>query len=119
MQKLVNTIKLMAKTGLFFAHADGEYSDKEKKYVTDFVSGIENIGDLDSNLKQELLDTVNHTYTFEEIIDETHALLDGFDENEQNARKKSLKAFVNQVISIDGERKKVEQENYIRWRQSI
>ena len=32
MQKLVNTIKLMAKTGLFFAHADGEYSDKEKCY---------------------------------------------------------------------------------------
>ena len=47
MEKLINTITLMAKTGLFFASADGDYSDKEKNFIDGFISGIENIGDND------------------------------------------------------------------------
>lgn len=119
MQKLVDTIKLMAKTGLFFANADGNYSESEKKFITDFILGIEQVGDLEIGLKAQVLDTVNHSYTFEEIVAETRQVLDGFSKQEQEAIKKSLKAFVNEVINIDGERKKVEQEYYLQWRQAI
>lgn len=119
MQKLIDTIKLMAKTGLFFANADGDYSEKEKQYITDFILGIEKIGDLEVGLKAQVLDTINHTYTFEEIVSETRSLLEGFSTEEQDAIRKSLKAFVNQVITIDGKRRKEEQDYYLRWRQAI
>ena len=119
MQKLIDTIKLMAKTGLFFANADGDYSDKEKQFITDFVLGIEKIGDLEVELKAQVLDAVNHTYTFDEIVDETRSLLDGFCPEEQDAIKKSREAFVGQVITIDGKCRQEEHDCYIRWRQAI
>ena len=119
MQKLIDTIKLMAKTGLFFANADGNYSESEKQYITDFIKGIEMVGELDDELKTQVLDTVNHTYTFDEIIGETRSLLDGFNDDEKKEIRKSLKAFVNKVIAIDGKRKEVEQEYYLRWREAI
>ncbi len=101
MEKLINTITLMAKTGLFFASADGDYSDKEKNFIEGFISGIENIGTLD------------------EIVKETQQLLEGFSPDEQSAIKKSLKAFVNKVIDADCERKSTEQENYLAWKKAI
>ena len=119
MQKLIDTIKLMAKTGLFFANAVCDYSDKENRCITDFVLDIEKIGDLEEKLKAQILDAVNHTYTFDEIVDETRSLLERFCPEEQSAIKKSLEAFVNQVITIDGKCRQEEHECYIRWRQAI
>lgn len=119
MQKLIDTIKLMAKTGLFFANADGDYSDKEKKFITDFILGIEKVGDLEAELKAQVLDTVNHTYSFDEIVSETRSLLEGFNQEEQDSIRKSLEAFVNQVITADGSCRKEEQEYYVRWKQTI
>ena len=97
MEKLINTITLMAKTGLFFASADGDYSDKEKNFI----------------------DATSHTYTLDEIVKETQQLLEGFSPDEQSAIKKSLKAFVNKVIDADCTRKGVEQENYLAWKKAI
>ena len=119
MQKLADTITLMAKTGLFFAHADGEYSAQEKQFITDFILGIEKIGDMEVGLKAKVMDAVNHTYTLEGIIGDTKALLDGFNADEQNAIRKSLVAFVNHVILADGKRCSAEQENYLKWKQAL
>lgn len=119
MEKLINTITLMAKTGLFFASADGDYSDKEKNFIEGFISGIENIGDIDDELKAKVNDATSHTYTLDEIVKETQQLLEGFSPDEQSAIKKSLKAFVNKVIDADCERKGVEQENYLAWKKAI
>ncbi len=119
MEKLVNTIKLMAKTGLFFANADGNYAESEKQFIKDFVLGIEKIGDLEPGLKAQVLDTVNHSYTLDEIIDETKALLDGFNKTERDAIWKSLKAFANKVIDVDGKRCQAEQENYLKWKEAL
>ena len=58
----------MAKTGLFFASADGDYSDKEKNFIEGFISGIENIGDIDDELKAKVNDATSHTYTLDEIV---------------------------------------------------
>ena len=119
MEKLINTITLMAKTGLFFASADGDYSDKEKNFIEGFISGIENIGDIDDELKTKVNDATSHTYTLDEIVKETQQLLEGFSPDEQSAIKKSLKAFVNKVIDADCERKSTEQENYLAWKKAI
>ena len=115
MEKLINTITLMAKTGLFFASADGDYSQQEKDFIEGFVGGIENIGDIDDELKAKVKDATKHTYTLEEIVKETLELLDGFTPTEQQAIKESLRAFVSKVIDADFERKGIEQDNYLLW----
>lgn len=119
MQKLADTIKLMAKTGLFFANADGQYTDEEKKFITDFILGIEQIGEMEVGLKAQVMDTVNHSYMLEGIIEETNALLAGFTATEKDAIRKSLKAFVNNVIMADGTRCSAEQDNYLKWKDAI
>lgn len=119
MQKLADTITLMAKTGLFFANADGQYTESEKKFITDFVLGIEKVGDMEEALKAQVMDTVNHAYTLEGVVAETKALLGGFNPDEQLAIKKSLRAFANQVIMADGNRCTTEQENYINWKKAL
>lgn len=119
MQKLADAIRLMAKTGLFFANADGHYSDEEKKYITDFVLNLELIGDVDSELKAQVMDSVNHAYSLDEIVAETQALLSGFSLEEQKAIRQSMEAFVNDIIMADGNRCSAEQENYSKWKEAI
>lgn len=119
MQKLADAIRLMAKTGLFFANADGHYSDEEKKYITDFVLNMELIGDVDSELKTQVMDSVNHAYSLDEIVAETQALLSGFRQEEQKAIRQSMEAFVNAIIMADGNRCSAEQENYSKWKEAI
>ena len=71
MEKLVNTIKLMAKSGLFFANCDGEVSIHEKEFIKNFLGSILEVGTIDEGLKNDVKDTLNHTYTLEDIIEET------------------------------------------------
>ena len=119
MKKLADTIKLMAKTGLFFAHVDGDYSDKEKQFITDFILGIENVGELEHELKAQVLDTVNHAYKLDESVGETKALLEGFNPDEREAIRKSLEAFVQRVIAVDGRNGKAEQESFLKWKELV
>lgn len=119
MQKLADTITLMAKTGLFFANADGEYAQEEKDFIDNFIASTENIGDIGEELKAQVLDALNHTYTLDDIIQETKTLLDGFTPLEQNAIKSSLDAFVNHVINVDNKKTDAEKDNYLEWQKAI
>jgi len=119
MEKIIDVVKLMAKTGLFFANADGIYSDREKQYITDYISGIELIGDLDPELKQEVKDSLNSKYTLEEIIQQTRDLVDGFEPQEKRAILKAIRTFINQVIRADGRVHPLEQESYMVWKREL
>lgn len=119
MNKIVSVVKLMAKTGLFFANADGHYSKREAHYLNDFIAGIEQIGDLDEALRQDIKDCLNHTYTRDEIFEETRQLLDGFNDTERKAIATSIKAFINKVIRADGKVHPTEEENYKAWKEAF
>ena len=41
MEKLANVVRLMAKTGLFFANCDGQYAQPEKDFIHGFIAQIE------------------------------------------------------------------------------
>lgn len=116
MEKIISVVKLMAKTGLFFAHVDGQYQRSEKRYIDNFLSGLNQIGDLDPDLHQEVLDSLKRTYTFEEIVDDTKALVDGFTDKERGAILYSMKGFINQVIRADNRVDTAETEAYKQWK---
>ena len=116
MDKIVNVIKLMAQTGLFFANVDGQYDSKEQEFIENFITGIEQIGELEPELKADVTDSLNHSYELPAIIEATKDLVDGFSEQERAAILGSIQSFIERVINIDGEVHPAEAENFNQWK---
>lgn len=107
-------IKLVAKTGLFFAHADGEYDVREKKFIDGFIDKLAQIGPVDE-VKAELEVSLAKAYTLDEIVAETKDLLVSFNMPEQDVIKLTLRQFVANVINSDCVEKKAETELFRDW----
>lgn len=116
MDKIVNVIKLMAQTGLFFANVDGQYDSKEQEFIENFIASIEQIGELEPELKADVTDSLNHSYELPAIIEATKDLVDGFSEQERAAILGSIQSFIERVINIDGEVHPAEAENFNQWK---
>ncbi len=116
MEKIIATIKLMAKTGLFFAHCDGNYSDHEYRFINGFLEGILEVGDIEDSLKEEIKDSVNHTYTIDGIIEETANIVNGFNEDERKAILFIISQFILKVIVADDSIADEEKANFEKWK---
>ena len=119
MERIIKTIKLMAKTGLFFAHCDGVYTEHEKEFVEGFVGGIEQIGSIDDSLKNEVLDSVNHIYTLDEIVEETNHLIGDFNDDERKAILATIDGFIKKVMSADEKTNSAERTAYNDWKEKV
>lgn len=111
-------ITLVAKTGLFFANADGKYDVKERSFIDGFLNKLSQIGSVDE-IKDELADCLNKTYTLESIVADTKDLLDDFNPTEQAAIKQTLALFVDQVIDADSMERPIEKQNFDAWKKAI
>ena len=114
-EKLSNSILLTAKAGLFFASCDGDFSQKERDFVEGYIASIEEVGEIPSELKEALADTINHTYTLEEIIGDTLDLVEGFNEDERKAILFTLRQFILKAIASDSRVKEKEVAAYDQW----
>ena len=114
-EKLSNSILLTAKAGLFFASCDGDFSQKERDFVEGYITSIEEVGEIPSELKEALADTINHTYTLEEIIGDTLDLVEGFNEDERKAILFTLRQFILKAIASDSRVKEKEVAAYDQW----
>lgn len=114
-EKLSEGIMLTAKAGLFFASCDGEFSQKEREFIEGYISSIEEVGEIPSELKEALADTINHTYTLEEIIGDTLRLVEGFNDDERNAILFTLRQFILKAIASDSRVKEKEVACYDQW----
>ncbi len=119
MEKLVNSIKLMAKAGLFFANCDGNFSQRERDFIEAFLQNIQEVGDIEDELKNDINDSLNHTYTIEGIIEDTKQLVDGFNEDERKAILFTMAAFIEKVIAADGNLECKEQDYFLQWRDAV
>ena len=119
MEKLRKTILLTAKAGLFFASCDGEFSQKEREFIEGYISSIEEVGEIPSEFKNEVADTINHVYTLDEIIGDTLNLLEDFNEDEKKAILLTLKQFILKAIASDSRVKTKEVEYYDQWLKAV
>jgi len=119
MEKIFNVVKLMAKMGVFFANADGIYMDRENQYIKKFLSSIERIGDITTELKGEVYGVLESKHTLHEVIADTRGLLEGFNVEERQAILKAIKSFIKKVIRADGHVHPLEKENYKLWKQAF
>ena len=113
---MVKVVKLMAKTGLYFAHCDGNYSQSEKDFLEAYVSGIELIGSIDDDVKQSVYSTFDNTYTLEEIVFETEEVLDGLSAKEQGFILFEIEKFIKKVIHLDDNVESKEQLELRKWK---
>ena len=118
-EKLSDSILLTAKAGLFFASCDGDFSQKEREFVEGYISSIEEVGEIPSELKEAVADTINHTYTLEEIIDDTLSLVEGFNEDERKAILFTLRQFILKAIASDSRVKEKEVASYDQWLKAV
>ncbi len=119
MEKVLDTIKLMAKTGLFFAHCDGDFGSREHDFINGFLNGILEIGDIDEGLQNEVKDSLNHTYTLDEIVEETKALVADFNDDERKAILFVISQFILKVVASDSEVAEAERENFRLWKEAF
>ena len=119
MEKVINTIKLMAKAGLFFASCDGNFAERERDFLESFVENIESVGDISDELKAEVKDSLNHTYNLDDIVKETLQLVEGFNEDERKAILVTTSLFIHKVIMADQREDSKERENYLLWMKAV
>ena len=119
MEKVIETIKLMAKAGLFFANCDGHFEQRERNFIEAFLGGILEVGDISDNLKEDVRDTLNHSYTLDGIIADTEHLIEGFNEDERKAILFTISQFILKVIATDGNMDSAEHENYLKWKEAL
>lgn len=113
--KTDDMILLLAKTGLFFANCDGEYSDREKKFISDYIQMMKNKSVLSSSNEQILLNLENHEISFDEILIDTENLLVGFNSTEQQAIVENILDFIQKVINADNRVDKNEEWYLAKW----
>ena len=111
-------IWLVAKTGLFFAHADGKYDVREKNFIEGFIDKLAAIGPVD-DVKAELENSLTKNYKLEDIISETKDLLSYFNPVEQGAIKITLTQFVTNVINADCVENKAETTLFKEWKKAL
>lgn len=119
MEKILQVVRLMAETGLFFANVDGIYQDRERRFIEDYVHGIEEIGDITPEEKQWVYGALDKKYSLDDIIRDTRRLLDGFEEIERQQILKSMKGFIKKVIKADGHVHPLEHANFLLWKQAF
>lgn len=113
--KTDNMIILLAKTGLFFAKCDGEYSDHEKAFISDYIQMMKNKSVLSSESEQQILEMENRKLSFDEILLDTDKLLEGFNPTEQKAIVESIRDFIQKVIEADNRIDKNEKQYFEQW----
>ncbi len=118
-EKLVKVVKLMAKTGLYFASCDGDYSQSEKDFLEAYVSGIESIGSIDDELKQSVYSTFDKTYSLEEIVEDTKEMVDGFEPEQRTAVLKEMQQFIIKVIRLDNKVDSKEEAEFVKWNKAL
>jgi len=111
-------IWLVAKTGLFFAHADGKYDMRERNFIEGFIDKLAAIGPVDE-VKARLESSLHQNYRLEDIVKETKDLLGHFTPVEQDAIKASLMQFVSNVIEADYVENKAETALFEEWKKAL
>ena len=97
------TVKLVAKTGLFFACVDGEYSESEKIFIENYINSLSNV-----------------RFTLDEIVADTRQLLGYFPEVEdKKAIVMSMYNFIQRVITADGVEHPNEVEALQKWAEAL
>ena len=111
-----NTIRLCAKIGVFFANADGEYSESEKQYVDMFLNHLKEQNRLTDDLELLVKHFDYKKCTIEMIIEDTKNVLESLNSETQAQVIDQLSCLIEKVINADGHLHEKELMYYNQWK---
>lgn len=115
-----NIVMLLVKAGLFFANCDGVYDETERKFIENFLSELDNNGYSVSGETRELaVKALDSSYSFSDIVSETKAYLQEFNEVEKHAILDSFSEFIGKVIKADSVVSEQEQQFFSQWKKEF
>jgi len=117
-QSIGKIILLAAKTGLYFAHVDGEYDTKEKEFIDNYIQKLSEIGPVD-DVKDEIIALTDKSFTLDEVVADTRDLLEDFNGLEKMLIRSTLTQFAKKIIKADGTEAPAEKTAYAMWKEAI
>ena len=115
----IKFVELVAKTGVFFGAADGNYDDKEKAFVNLFIGFLKAQANINADVEELVRKSTQSSYSLQYIIDETKKAVDGLSADERKSTLDSLANFINTVICIDGVEDSEEKANFELWKKAL
>ncbi len=112
------TIKLVARTGLFFAKADGHYSEREHAFIDAFVAQLALEGSPDE-ARALVADVEHEAITLHQLVADTRALLGTLPPDQADTVLLMLYAFATDVVNADGTHSPAERQALTQWRQAL
>ncbi|MEE0917546.1 MAG: hypothetical protein UIQ67_04485 [Bacteroidales bacterium] len=116
MSRKKEVLLLAAKTGLFFANCDGEFDNKESKFISDYILEIMHAGIDIEDTMEDLIKLKGEKHTIEELIDYTKNFLKTLDEDDKCITLSEMKKFIENLINIDGVVHPNEEKYFEQWK---
>lgn len=111
---------LIARTGVFFANCDGDYDERERMFIKNFVAELKKSeSDVTDDALATVAESLDCVYTLSEIIAETKSYLTAFNPNEKKALLDVLSDFISKVINADSVLSDKETENFAQWKSAM
>ncbi|MBO7609573.1 MAG: TerB family tellurite resistance protein [Muribaculaceae bacterium] len=118
-QAIERVVRLAAKTGLYFASVDGDYSNAERIFIENYKNQLAQVGPI-SDVQGIFNQIFNKPVSLSEVINETHDLLDLMPTPaDKQAVVVSLGYYIQRIIMADGMEHPAEREAYNTWVKSF
>lgn len=119
MEQKVRFATLMAKLGVHFGAADGNYDDKERAFVNLFIGLLKMQGALDLDVENVIREASTKKYSLNELVAECNEILNGVAAEEHSETIQNMCKFVETIIEIDGRTTSEEKKEYVEWKKAI
>lgn len=119
MDKIITSVRLMTKTGRFFANCDGNYDIKERQLINGFAKSVNILSDLNKIQQDSVEDAANQDCTLDELIQETEELLSQYNAEERQRLLEVYNQYVRMTIEIDNRITREEVTSYKEWCQRL
>ena len=119
MDKIITSVRLMTKTGRFFANCDGNYDIKERQLINGFAKSVNILSDLNKIQQNSVEDAANQDCTLDELIQETEELLSQYNAEERQRLLEVYNQYVRMTIEIDNRITREEVSSYKEWCQRL
>ena len=118
-QGLIELIKIVAETGLFFAKCDESFDESERVYIDHYLDKLFLNGSITQKQKMELLTKINSDITLSELVSKTNSFIIRTPAEERIPLIKTLSYFINGVIMADGVIHPNETKYYTEWKEML
>lgn len=116
---LEDVIKLVAKTGLFFAKVDGHYSEREREFLKSYTAQLVNAGGTEEEVRRILGDMEQQNITLDEVVADTRQVLAQLTPNDARIVRLMLYSYINDVVTADGDDCAAEKAAFVAWNKAL